>query len=109
MISKTTPTLSACLLTFTILFQQSALASTNPDKDASLQQKVKAGISKLGVGDLSTVSLRLRDKTKVEGYISEIRDETFVVTEPASGRSKEIAYPDVVQVNGNNLTTKTKV
>ena len=109
MINRTTATLVTCLLCFTMLFHQSALANPKSEKDASLPQKVKAGIVKLGTGQSSIVSLKLRDKTKLAGYISEIGEDSFVVTGLESGKSTTVAYPDVVQVKGNNLTTKTKV
>ncbi|HST21924.1 MAG TPA: hypothetical protein VLR90_12440 [Blastocatellia bacterium] len=109
MINRTAATLVICLLTFTMTFQQSVVANSNSEKDASLLQKVKAGIVKLGVGQSSRVSLKLKDKTKVAGYISEIGDDSFVVANLESGGRTTVAYPEVVQVKGNNLTTRTKV
>ena len=109
MINRTAATLVICLLTFTMTFQQSVVANSNPEKDASLTQKVKEGIVKLGVGQSSRVSLTLKDKTKVAGYISEIGDDSFVVANLESGGRTTVAYPEVVQVKGNNLTTRTKV
>jgi len=67
------------------------------------------GIAKLGAGQSSRVSLKLRDKTRVAGYISEVGDDSFDVTDPESGARTTVAYPDVVQVKGNNLSTRTKV
>lgn len=109
MINRTAATLVICLLTFAMTFQQSVVANSNSEKEASLQQKVKTGIVKLGVGQSSRVSLTLKDKTKVAGYISEIGDDSFVVANPESGGRTTVAYPEVVQVKGNNLTTRTKV
>lgn len=113
MINKTNATLFACLLALTMLFQQSVLANssseTSSEKSASLAQKVKAGVVKLGVGPASTVNLTLRDKTKVAGYISEIGESDFIVVNPESGERTAVAYPNVAQVKGNNLSTRTKV
>src|SRR5215208_5575422 len=109
MINRTAATLVICLLTFTMTFQQSVVANSNSEKDASLLQKVKTGIVKLGVGQSSRVSLTLKDKTKVAGYISEIGDDSFVVANLESGGRTTVTYPEVVQVKGNNLTTRTKV
>lgn len=109
MIKRTAATFVVCLLTFTLLCEQSVLAGSNSGERASLAQKVKAGIVKLGVGESSRVSLKLRDKTKVAGYVSEIGDESFVVTDLENGALTTVAYPDVVQVKGNNLSTRTKV
>jgi len=109
MVYRTTATLLASLLSLTMIFQQSALASSNPAKDAALARKVKEGITKLGVGQTAKVSLKLRDKTAVSGYISEVGDDSFVVTDIRSGDRTTVAYPDVVKVQGNNLSTRTKV
>ena len=109
MTNRTAAALVTCLLTFTLLFQQPALASSNSAKAASLSEKVKAGIVKLGVGQSARVNLKLRDKTKLSGYISEIGDDSFVVANPESGGRTTVAYPEVVQVKGNNLATRTKV
>ncbi len=109
MINRAAATIVVCLLAFTMIFQQSVLANSNSEKDASLAQKVKSGIVRLGVGQSSRVSLTLRDKTKVAGYISEIGDDSFIVANLESGGRTTVAYPDVVQVKGNNLSTRTKV
>ena len=72
MLNRATAGLVALLLTITILSQQPAFASSKPEKDAALAQKIKAGILKLGMGPSSSVKLRLKDKTKLAGYISEV-------------------------------------
>ena len=101
--------LLTCLLVFTMVFEQSVRASSKAEKDAAQARKIKAGIVKLGIGQSSRISLKLRDKTKLAGYISEVGDDSFVVTNPESGVGTTVAYPDVAQVKGNNLSTRTKV
>lgn len=80
-------------------------ANTNPEKDAKLAEKVKAGIAKLGVGTDSKVAVKLKDGTKLKGYISEITDSGFVVTDKA-GNSTTVPYPNAKQVKGNNLSSE---
>lgn len=63
----------------------------------------------MGVGQTSLVSVKLRDKTRLTGYISEIGDRSFVVTDVKSADATTVAYPDVVQVKGNNLSTGAKI
>lgn len=109
MINKITAIRMACLLTLVMFCQPSVLANSKSARDVAHAEKVKAGIVKLGVGQSSRVNLKLKDKTKVAGYISEIGDESFVVTDIDKGSITTVAYPDVVQVNGNNLSTRTKV
>lgn len=76
---------------------------------ASRTEKVKAGIAKLGVGPEAQVHLKLKDKTRLSGYISAVDEESFVVTDAVSGSTTTVEYPNVTQVQGNNLTTRTKV
>jgi hypothetical protein len=61
------------------------------------------------VGQTSIVTIKLRDKTKLTGYVSEIRDTSFDVTDLKSAGTTTVGYPDVVQVKGNNLSTRTKI
>lgn len=109
MIKRTCSIVVACLLTLSTIGHQSASASSKPDKDARFAQKIKAAIEKLGAGESSHVSLKLRDKTKLTGYVSEIGDTSFVVTDRTTAEATTVAYPSVVQVKGNNLSTRTKI
>jgi hypothetical protein len=96
-------------LTLTLLYPPPALANSNNEKGAALTAKVKSGINQLGIGREARVKLKLRDKTKLSGFISEANAEYFVVTNPKTGAETQVAYPDVTQVQGNNLSTRTKV
>ena len=109
MINRTVAASLSFLLTFLIFSQQSVIASSGTEKDVARTQKVKTGILQLGTGPSSRVNLTLKDKTRVAGYVSEIREDAFVVTEEKSGRLTTVAYPDVTQVKGHNLSTRTKV
>jgi hypothetical protein len=84
-------------------------AKPDTDKELRHAEKVKQAIYKLGVGQNSLVKLTLRDKTKVEGFVSEINDEYFVVINLQTGVATTVAYPGVKQIRGNNLSTKTKI
>lgn len=109
MIRRTCSIVVACLLALSTISQQSASASSKPDKDAAFAQKVKAAIVQLGTGQSSQVHIKLRDKTRLTGYVSEIGDASFVVTDLKSAGTTTVGYPDVVQVKGNNLSTRTKI
>ncbi len=106
---KTASIMIACLLTFTMLAREAVAASSSPDREARFAQKVKAGIFKLGVGEAARVEIKLKDKTRLIGYVSEIGDNSFAVTDPKSGEARTVTYPDVVQVKGNNLSTGVKI
>ena len=106
---KLTAYVIAVLLTLPMAQTQTLAASLGPEKEASLAEKVKAGVARLGVGPEAKVKVKLKDKTKLSGYVSEVGDEYFVVTDPQTGRASTVSYPDVTQVQGNNLTTKVKI
>ena len=84
------------------------LASSKEEKEAELAADVKSGITKLGTGSAARVEVKLRNKTKIKGYVQEIAEEHFVVVEDRTGVSTTIAYPQVKQVKGNNLSTGAK-
>lgn len=83
----------------------SVFAKSKAENDAAHAAKVKAGIAKLGVGDAARVTVKLRDKTKLSGYVSDIGEDSFAVTDLKTGATTTVVYPAVAQVKGNNLST----
>lgn len=84
-------------------------ASSKEEKEAKLAADVKSGITKLGTGSAARVEIKLRDKTKLKGYVQEIAADHFVVVDDRTGAATKIAYPQVKQVTGNNLSTGAKI
>ena len=82
-----------------------AFAKSKAEKEVEFAGKVKAGIAKLGTGPEARVKLKLRDKTKLEGYISEAGEDSFIVTDAKTGVATVVTYPQVKTVKGNNLST----
>ncbi len=99
----------AGLLVCTTLCAEPRSASMKAEKQARFTEKVKAGVAKLGIGEDTRVVVKLRDKTRVTGYISEIRSDSFEVTSLRTGEPIAVAYADVAQVRGQNLTTGQKI
>ena len=97
--------LSALLLQAAIV---PAFARSDSDKEAARAAKVRAQFAKLGAGKDARVKLELRDKTKLEGYLSEADDTHFAVTD-ASGKTTSVEYSQVKKVRGNNLSTGAKI
>lgn len=87
----------------------SALAADANAKEAAFVEKVKASIVKLGTGPSAQVEIKLRDKNKLKGYIKESNEERFSMVDAKTGVTTEIAYAQVKQVKGNNLSTGAKV
>jgi hypothetical protein len=86
-----------------------AYASSKEEKQALFAEKVKASVLKLGSGEAVRVKVKLRDKTKLEGYVSGAGEEAFTVTNPKTGIATTVAYPQVKSVQGHNLSTGAKV
>ncbi|HEX4946286.1 MAG TPA: hypothetical protein VFZ34_06475 [Blastocatellia bacterium] len=84
----------------------SAWAKSKAEKNV---EKIKTAILKLGTGPEARVSLKLRDKTKVTGYIQTAGAESFVVADVNTDATTTVPYPSVTQVKGNNLSTGAKV
>lgn len=96
----------ACTLMLTVVLPASA--SSKAEKQNRFTEKVKAGIAKLGTGTNAQVEVKLRDKTRVSGYVSEANESSFVITDATEGTSTVVAYTDVTQAKGNNLSTGKK-
>lgn len=94
------------------IFSYATIAIETPGEKAKktmLAAEVKAGIARLGTGTSSRVRVVLYDKTKYHGYITEIAEDLFVVTDAKTGATAPIAYPEVKGIKGNNLSTGAKI
>ena len=92
-----------------IAYPSRAFASGKPEKDAQFAEKVKSEIAKLGTGSDARVEVKLKDKTKLKGHLSEVGNESFVVVDAKTGSPTTVTYPQVKQVKGNNLNTGVKI
>ena len=101
-----------CSVALVALFLQAAaapaLAKSAAEKEAKRAETVRAKLDKLGTGTDARVKVELRDKTRLEGYISEAGPESFVVVNKA-GVATTVAYPQVARAKGNNLSTGAKI
>ena len=94
-----------------LMLQAAALpvfAKSAAEKEAKRAEKVRTQLMKLGTGTDARVRLVLRDKTKLEGYVSEAGADTFAVTDRA-GKTTTVGYGQVGKAQGNNLSTGAKI
>lgn len=92
-----------CLLS-QFVFARTAAANPKISKEARFAEKVKAGIARLGTGTEAKIEVKLKDKRKLKGYVSEAGDENFTVIDEKSGAATTVAYPQVKTAKGNNLS-----
>ncbi|HEX8071980.1 MAG TPA: hypothetical protein VF546_18675 [Pyrinomonadaceae bacterium] len=74
------------------------VAARQQDKDAKRIAKVKKQIADLGTGTRAKVEVKLRDKTKLAGYVSEITDDHFAVTDEKTNAATTVEYAQVEKV-----------
>lgn len=86
-----------------------ANAKSKEEQQARFAEKIKANVLKLGTGESTRVKLKLRDQAKLEGYISDAGADTFTVTNRKTGVATTVAYVEVKNIQGNNLSTGAKI
>ena len=86
-----------------------AYAGSKAEKETRLAEKVKHGIRKLGTGVEARVQLKLKDKTKLKGYVSEVGEDSFVVVDEKTNATSTVPYVQVQQVKGNNHSTAVEI
>lgn len=55
------------------------------------------------------MKVKLRDNTRLEGYVSEAGPEHFTVVENKTGATTTVGYSQVKQVKGNNQSKGSKI
>lgn len=93
-----------CILLFNLFMAPDALASETL-RESKQTKKIRTKIIKLGTGPDAKIELKLKDGSKIKGYVSETREDKFLVTNPVTGEITPVTYPQVKQAKGNNLST----
>jgi hypothetical protein len=105
MFKKNVSLFLAASLLLSLFAAPPALAKTKEVKEAALAAKVKAGVAKLGASKDTKISVKLCNKTKLKGYVSQIEEEAFVIADAKTGAETRVPYGDVTQAKGKNLST----
>jgi hypothetical protein len=80
----------------------SASAQSQTGREPQQAEKVKATVTKLGTGKQARVEVKLRDNTKLKGYIGEIAEERFTLVDPKRGTVTPVPYEQVQQIKNTN-------
>jgi primosomal replication protein N len=76
-------------------------AKTQAESEAQLLEQVKVKVARLGVGEKARVTVRLKDGTKLKGYIAQVKDSEFVVRDRKTDAPSVVLYRDVARVDSN--------
>lgn len=95
------------IFTLTVLSIQPARAQTSAEAQLALKARTK--VQKMGTGRAARVEVKLRDNTKLKGYVSAADENSFTVTDTKTGATQTVAYTDVAQVKkpGGGLSTRS--
>ncbi len=78
-------------------------------KEEKFTGKVKTEIAKLGTGTDAKIKVKLKDGTKIKGYVMEAGENQFVVMSSKTGQAVPVAYSQIRQAKGNNLSEGTLI
>lgn len=99
------------LLIYVLVFTAAPmLADTSQDKQAQTESQIKSRIARLGTG--SRASVRLKNGTKLKGYIQQAGDTGFVLKDKETGAPVQLLYSDVAKVlddEGRSLGRKIAI
>ncbi|HEY6230322.1 MAG TPA: hypothetical protein VIW64_03570 [Pyrinomonadaceae bacterium] len=101
----------AMMLSATLLLTAFGLRSMNAQglADARATEKIRTKVQKIGTGGNARVEVKLRDNTRMKGYISGADQDSFTLVDSMSGSHNKLAYADTSSVNkaGGGLSGKT--
>lgn len=99
------------LLIYVLVFTAApVLAGSSPDKQAQTEAQIKAKVARLGTG--TRASVRLKNGTKLKGYIQQAGDTGFVLKDKETGAPVQLLYSDVAKVGddkGRSLGKKIAI
>lgn len=64
----------------------------------SAPDKVKAAVAKRGTGPHAKVTVKLKDQTRLKGYITNAGNDSFTLSDSKTGQVRTLAYSDVAEV-----------
>ncbi len=84
-----------------LIFHSTSLVFASGRDDEQLVAKIRSQVTKIGTGEKARVKVKLKDGTKIAGFITEADSEKFVVLNEKTGQRTPIPYPQV-----NNLSKR---
>lgn len=93
------------LLTSVVVFLLVQMFFVQPTFAKSKEEKVKEGIISLGTGTGANVKLKLKNGTKIKGYVVDSNANEFTVMNFETMQPVTVPYSNVKQIKGNNLSS----
>jgi FtsP/CotA-like multicopper oxidase with cupredoxin domain len=78
-----------------------AAKKTQAERDAQTLEEVKVKVARLGVGEKARVTVKFKDGTKLKGYVSQAKEDEFIVRDRKTDAPTVVLYRDVARVESN--------
>ena len=92
--------LGVLLISLTTPVPSSAQSPT--ENDPRQADEIKAKVTRLGMGIQARVEVKLKNNTKLKGYIGQISEDGFALVDPKHGTVTPIPYAQVEQIKNTN-------
>ena len=98
------------LLTFAVNPKfTAAQTDANNSVESNRVEKLKADVLKRGTGEKSKVIVKMKDGTKLKGFISQTGQDSFDLTNSKTKQTTAVAYREVAHVKKQGLSTGAKI
>lgn len=102
--------LVSLILVYLLIFTAApVLASPRPGSQQQSVEQVRMKVAQLGIGEKAKATVRLKNGTKLKGFIDQIRSDDFVLKDRNTGAPVNILYSDVAKVESNKGHSTAKM
>ena len=96
-------------LIFSLTVTPAISAQSKPEPEAVQIAKLKAKFAKFGTSQKTKPEVTLRDTSKRSGHLSQLKDESIVLTDVKTGADTEIAFANIADAKKSGLSTGAKI
>ena len=82
-------------------FNATPIFAAQVNNDAEALEKVRLKVAKLGLGDKARATVRMKDGTKIKGFVTQAGANDFTLRDRKTGEPTLILYRDVLKVEDN--------
>jgi hypothetical protein len=100
--------LALASLLLNLFFVAPSVKGKTQEDETKHVNKVRGQIARIGTGPKARVEIKLRDETKVKGFIGESDEKHFVVVDTKTGARTTLEYPQVQKVKSYRLMSAFK-
>ena len=79
-----------------------ASAQSPTEREPQQADIIKAKVTRLGMGRQARVEVKLKDNTRLKGYIGQITEDGFALVDPRHGTVTPVPYAQVQQIKNTN-------